>query len=291
MDLYQDSIMTTPSIRGSAISFNGGKMSHVFVPGKGRYEEGFTSDTAKRCFEDTSSIVSLKVHGECCILVRRPITQDPNMSFIDTEGSACPVYEWIFGTRLDTKGKSPPENHIPVPTQEHTSDRGEAKLLHPAVFQKHTYCFVPLDKDLVVGKGGKKTKPGPDTYAAIDAGVKSGALPDPNADNAPDYITVEWIGRKHQGNMDCLDVDHAITIHGSTVVPIPVRTRAAIEQMAREVSIEGLVFQDRESGERFKLRFDMMVDDSLFAMRTKQRVSTPESTSIKPSIIKSVSGT
>ncbi|KAL7569238.1 hypothetical protein ACA910_016792 [Epithemia clementina (nom. ined.)] len=289
------------------LPFNGGKMNHVFTPGKGSYEDSFFSEAAKRCFEDLESIATLKVHGECCILVRQPVAppsssdtfggvrsnavtvadKDSNETDARPSDEGSVQYEWIFCTRLDTRGRPFPENHIPVPSQQQTTtSETEKTMIQPANFEKHTYCFIPLEKDYVVGRGGKKTRPGPDTYAAIDAGVKSGALPHPNSDDAPDYVTVEWIGKKHQGNMDCLDVDHAITVHGSTIVDVPVRTRSAVEQMARDVSIEGVVFHDQKTGERFKLRFDMLVPSCLFAQNSKQKVSRPEFTSIKPIVIK-----
>ena len=250
------------------VPFNGGKMNHIFKPGKGHYEDGFASEAAERCFQDPRSIATLKVHGECCMLVKRP-KQTTNTPLEN---------EWIFCTRLDTRGKPFPENHVPVPTE------ADGKAVQPAVFEKHTYCFVPLAKDQVVGKGGKKSRPGPDTYAAIQAGIESSQLPNPNADDTPDFMTVEWVGRKHQGNIDFLPIDHAIVVHGSTVVDIPERTREAVEEMAKTVSIEGVVFQDALTGERFKLRFDML-PDSLFAKRSKEKQSTPESTSIKPDYI------
>jgi len=275
--------MTTTASGGTP--FNGGKMNHIFQPGRGHYEEGFASPAAQRCFEDPNSIATLKVHGECCLLVKqRPVMTRTTNDVVEGEPAEQQQqqeqdFEWIFCTRLDTKGKPFPPNHVPVP------DDGTGVQQQPAVFGKHTYCFVPLPPHYVVGKGEKTSRPGPDTYGAIRAGIAAGALPDPNDPTAPDFITVEWIGKKHQGNMDCLEVDHAITVHGSTIVDIPVRTRAAVEEMARTVSIEGVVFQDGETGERFKLRFDMLDDNSLFAERSKQKVSTPDSTSIKPNVI------
>lgn len=257
-------------------------MNHVFTPEKGYYGAGFASAQAQRCFEDPRSIATLKVHGECCMLMKQPIRmrdqneENEEEDLKKTETEQQQVYEWIFCTRLDTRGKPYPENHIPIPF---------VSGIQPPVFQKHSYCFIPLPKDLVSGKGSKKTCPGPDTYGAIRAGVESGALPDPNGNNSPDFVSVEWIGKKHQGNVDCLVVDHAITVHGSTVVDIPERSRSFVESMARNVSIEGVVFQSLDTGERFKLRFDMLVPDSLFAINCKKPVSTPDTTHIKPVVI------
>jgi hypothetical protein len=241
------------------VAFNGGKMNHIFTPGKGVYEQTFSCDAAQRCFEDPSSVATLKVHGECCLLTRQPKSETDD-------------FEWIFCTRHDSKAKPPPEDAIAVPPG-----------VHPAKYGKHAYCFLPLDRNKVMGKGMKNTKVGPDTYAAIAAGVANGDLPDPNGPNCPNHIAVEWVGRKHQGNVDNLDVDHGLYIHGSTIVDIPERSREAIERMAHNVSIEGVVFYDRVTGERFKLRLDMF-EGSMFTKNCKQPV-TPESTTIKPKVI------
>jgi hypothetical protein len=271
------------------IPFNGGKMRHIFKPGKGCYEDGFSCDDAHRCWEDPASIVTLKVHGECCILIRKPIQHD------NIEGSGgesdTSMYEWIFATRFDAKGKAFPENHIPLPL---TVGKDGQTVLQPAVEGKHTYCFIPLEKEKVVGKGSKRSFVGRDTYAAIAQGVKNGDLPNPNDDSCPNFVTVEWIGRKHQGNMDCLDVDHALYVHGSTIVtdfPSVPRTREQVAALLMDKnktdpwSIEGVVLYWPTTGERFKLRFDMLVPDSLFARNMKKSPVTPEFTSLKPRVI------
>mmetsp|Transcript_14246 Transcript_14246/g.23587 ORF Transcript_14246/g.23587 Transcript_14246/m.23587 type:complete len:263 (-) Transcript_14246:62-850(-) len=251
------------SLKNPMVSFNGGKMDHVFCIKEGAYEPAFTCEAAQRCFEDPNSVASLKVHGECCLLVSR---EKP-----ESEGAE---FEWIFATRYDAKQKPLPEDAIPVP---HGSQ--------PATFQKHSYCFLPLPKDKVVGKGKRKSHQGPDTYAAIAAGVASGALPDPNDDaiTCPPHITVEWVGRKHQGNTDHVEADHGLYVHGSTVVDVPERSWEAAQRMAQAVSIEGVVFYDTVTGERFKLRFDNF-SDSLFAKKCKQPI-TEETTSLKPKVI------
>jgi hypothetical protein len=330
------------------IPFNGGKMRHIFKPGKGCYEDGFSCGDAQRCWQDPNTIVTLKVHGECCILIKTPIQpqqqqqpQQPQQQqqqqqdleqgdngggkdgdiLIDKAAAAASLicYEWIFATRFDSKGKPFPKNHIPLPlitttTNTEIDDDGRRTVIQPlpqpAVEGQHTYCFTPLDKDAVVGKGSKRSYVGRDTYAAIAAGVKNGNLPDPNNNESggircPDFVTVEWIGRKHQGNVDCLDVDHALYVHGSTVVtdfpPVP-RTREQVAAMVATSSnsagdsgggswsMEGVVLYWPVTGERFKLRFDMLVPDSLFAQHMKKKSSealavTPAFTSIKPKVI------
>lgn len=231
-------------------------MNHVFAKDEKYYQPTFTCEAAQRCFEDPSSIASLKVHGECCLLSRGGENNN----------------EWIFCTRYDAKEKPLPDNAVHVPDG-----------AHPAKFQNHSYCFLPLDKDLIVGKGKRKTRPGPDTYASIAHGAANGDIPDPSDDDCPAHITVEWVGRKHQGNVDNLDVDHGIYVHGSTIVDLPERTFEAVQKMAQTISIEGVILFDAISGERFKLRFDCF-PESVFAKNCKQAV-TAETTTIKPKVM------
>lgn len=237
-------------------------MNHIFTPGRGVYETGFANEAAARCFHNPNTIISLKVHGECAVLLKTK-KQDG--------------FEWIFATRYDTRGKKdPPTGAIAVPNDSP----------QPSKYQDHHYWLIPLDKDLMTGRGKRKTAVGPDTYAAIAAGIASGDLPDANHPDAPAYMSVEWIGRKHQGNVDCIDADHALTIHGSTVLnhllPVP-RSREQVEALARVESIEGLVLYDPDTDERFKIRLDMF-PDSRFVRNCKGPI-TNETTSIKPKVI------
>ena len=84
-------------------------------------------------------------------------------------------------------------------------------------------------------------------------------IPDPNGDDCPNFITAEWVGKKHQSNMDNILVDHAIVLHGTTKIEIP-RTFKEIEELAKVFSIEGVVLTSNRTGERFKIRFDMFQD-------------------------------
>lgn len=240
------------------VPFNGGKMNHIFTPGKGVYEETFSCEAARRCFQDIGGTISLKVHGECCLLIKQAKSDDE--------------FEWIFCTRYDSKDKSPPREAFAVPAG-----------VHPAKYDNHTYCFIPLDRNKVTGKGSKTTNVGPETYSAIAAGVARGEIPDPNDPDCPNHITVEWVGRKHQGNIDGIDADHALYIHGSVVVDVPVRTREAVERMAQSIAIEGLVLYDRVTGERFKVRFDMFRGSS-FSRNSKLPTAPPGAT-IMPRVI------
>jgi hypothetical protein len=248
--------------------FNGGKMNHVFVPERGSYKNEFTSEEAERCFKDISTSVTLKVDGECACLVK---------TYYYTE------FRWEFYRRQDNvKDIDPGTVEMPL-----------FNGVQPSSFQKHNYSLVSLPKNHVTGKGGKRSEPGPETYAAIQKGMDECLIPDPNHPKCPNHITVEWVGRKHQSNMDNLPCDHAIAIHGFTKLVLPgERTYENMAQLATEMSIEGVVFESRKTGERFKLRFDMF-PNSLWKQRKKavcgknKIAVTDEATTVKPMIITS----
>jgi hypothetical protein len=300
-------------MRGLIRPFNGGKMNHIWTPGPGYYESTFANEAAERCFHNPRTMISLKVHGECALLLKTLRTnhnnnnnkvsddfdQDVTATAADNDDRnrdnaaepATSLYEWTFWTRYDSHGKKdPPPGAIPLPVYDDNDDNA----IQPAVYQDHHYWLVPLDRNFVTGKGKRQTLVGPDTYGAIAAGVASGDIPDANDPNAPPYISVEWIGQKHQGNIDqCTTADHAICLHGQVVLnhwfPLPQRSRHQIETLATTtLSIEGLVLYDPDTGERFKIRFDMF-PNSLFARRqrnnTKTTIPTIETTSIKPKAI------
>lgn len=227
-------------------AFNGGKMNHVFVPGRGKYEEGYSCPEAKRCFLDPNTRISLKVDGECAMVVRQ-------------------AGRWVFFRRQDNYKGSDETIEVPAGAQ-------------PASFDKHNYCFVKVSPDLVTGKGKRKSQVGPDTYQAIEQAVASGLLPDPTSEGCPEFVTVEWVGRKHQTNIDGWEFDHGLYVHGSSTLEVE-RTRAAVEAMAKVEAIEGLVLEDPITGQRFKLRLDML-PDSLFAARKKRG----EKSTIKPKV-------
>jgi hypothetical protein len=304
--------------------FNGGKMNHIWTPGKGYYESTFANAAAERCFHNPHTIISLKVHGECALLLKTPIVdvvvpEEDDEDVLNTTSeeqqdatkkkvspAAVPaLYEWIFATRYDTRGKKdPPAGAIPLPgvllpepvvdqqngiTDNHNKNNSSLSP-QPAVYQDHHYWLLPLEKNLVTGKGQRQTYVGRDTYGAIAAGVAKGAIPDPNQQNeTPSFISVEWIGRKHQGNIDGIEADHAIYLHGSTrlnhLLPYP-RSRAQVEHLAATEAIEGLVLYDPDTTERFKIRFDMVLPHAAkFAQQCNQSPATMTTTSIKPKAI------
>jgi hypothetical protein len=250
------------------VPFNGGKMNHIFVPERGNYKNEFTSEEAERCFKDLSTSVTLKVDGECACLVK-------------TYDHSEYKFRWDFYRRRDNvKDIDPGTKQIPL-----------FSGIQPDSFQKHNYSLVSLPKNHITGKGSNRSEPGHETYAAIQKGIDECIIPNPNDINCPNFITVEWVGRKHQANMDNVPHDHAIAVHGYTrVVLFGERTYENISQLATEMSIEGVIFESNKTGERFKLRFDMF-PNSLWKQRYKlvcgknKIAVTNEVTTIKPMII------
>ena len=242
-------------------------MNHIFVPECGNYKNEFTSQEAERCFKDLSTSVTLKVDGECACLVKT--------CYDDSE------FRWDFYRRRDN-----------IKDIEHgTYQRPLFPGVQPSSYKKHNYSLVSLPRNYVTGKGNKHSEPGPETYAAIQNGIDKCLIPNPNDPKCPNFITVEWVGRKHQANMDNTPCDHAIAIHGSTKIVIPgERTYENIARLTTEMSIEGVVFESNKTGERFKLRFDMF-PNSLWKQRKKavcgknKIAVTDKVTTIKPEII------
>jgi len=208
--------------------FNGGKMNHIWKSVKGKYINEYTCENAKKCFENTETIATLKVDGECAAIIRHKVSVEK--------------WEWLFYRRQDNyKGN---DENIPLPDG-----------TQPASFEKHNYSFVFVPKDLETGKGKRKSYPGRDTYIAIKNAVNTGGLPSANKSKA-DFITIEWVGKKHQLNRDDCHEDHGVVIHGDTIIDIPDRTFETLSEMAQNTCIEGIVLI-AENGERFKIRFNM----------------------------------
>eukprot|EP00056_Hartaetosiga_gracilis_P005396 m.84292 g.84292 ORF g.84292 m.84292 type:complete len:280 (+) comp12153_c1_seq2:145-984(+) len=262
---------------GSVPAFNGGKMNHIFKQtqeGKRLYVNEFTCEAAERCFNDPNATVTLKVDGECAMLKRVKVIDDhPSEEDGDDQikNDNTTSFKWVFYRRQDNfKGEG---ETTPIPDG-----------AQPAHFEGHNYCFIPLDENLVTGKGKRKSFVGVDTNAAIRVGVSAGLIPDPNNTSSPKFITVEWVGQKHQQNMDFCPSHHGIVVHGTTPIEVP-RSFEEVAEMAKTCAIEGGVFEDKASGERFKLRFDLF-EGSLFKQHKRtHKPTTSETTTIKPTII------
>jgi len=242
------------------MAFNGGKLYHIFEAERSEdgfygYTPTFTSDTAKEALE--MGDIHLKVDGENTMIKR--------------ENDA-----WNFYRRQDNyKGK---EVTIPLPDG-----------LQPAHYSQggkpHNYSYLYVPRDLTTGKGKRRSFPGPDTYAAIQKGVELGLLPDPTSDNCPEFITCEWMGRKHQKNMDGITVDHALVPHIDPFVPALYRgliTLDIFSECARSQLLEGFIFK-HPNGTMFKLRTDM-VKGNLWGS-TKHKPLDPHVTFTSPIIL------
>lgn len=228
-------------------SFNCGKMTHIFeaanVGKQYRYSDVFTSEDAKYAF--LNSKMKLKVHGECCCLVK----DDGKYQF--------------YMRRDNHRGTTP---CIPLPTGLHTDT-------YTSGTKAHHYTLVHLLPDTKT----RNSTPGPSTYAAIRQGISNGVLPDPAIDQSPDHISCEWMGIKHQGNSENFKHDHVIVPHHSlpTVAQNVPRTFQAMEDYAGVTNIEGAVLTG-EHGRRYKLRFDMFKNNAW-------KMGYPETT-IKPTV-------
>ncbi len=244
------------------MTFNGGKLYHIFEAERG--DDGFygdtstfTSDTAKEALE--TGKVCLKVDGEITMI-------------------KCENGKWNFYRRQDNyKGNEPT---VPLPDglqSAHYSQGGKS----------HNYSYLYVSPDWTTGKGKRRSFPGPDTYAAIQKGVELGLIPDPTSDNCPEFITCEWMGRKHQKNMDGIPVDHALVPHMDPFIPrlfrgpIPM-TFNRFSECAKSQILEGYIIK-HQNGTMFKLRTDM-IKGNLWAS-TKHKPAEPRVTQSSPSIL------
>jgi len=246
-------------------AFNGGKLTHPFATkrvGKWQltYTEDFTSPEAREALE--KGVKLLKVDGACTVLHKES----------DEKGT----WSWRFCQRQDNyKG------------EESTLDLPEGK--QPAHYsqggKEHNYCWLPVDPKWVCGKGKRKQFPGPDTYQTISKAVEDGNLPDPSDPEAPEWITCEWVGIKHQKNMDGIPYDHALVLHQESFVSRieGVSSLADFVELAKRECFEGIVIV-AEDGTRFKMRCDM-VEGSLWNKFWKKKPTDPGVTTISPQVL------
>jgi hypothetical protein len=242
------------------MAFNGGKLYHIFEAERGEdgfygYTSTFISDKAKEALE--TGDIYLKVDGENAMIKRE-------------DG------EWKFYRRQDNyKGK---ETTIPLPDG-----------LQPAHYsqggKEHNYSYLYVSPEWTTGKGKRRSFPGPDTYAVIQKGVEIGLLPDPASDDCPRFITCEWVGRKHQKNMDGIPVDHALVPHIPPFTPKltynPV-TFDSFSVLARTKVFEGMVIRHSD-GTLFKLRSDMIRGNLWGSI--KHKPLEPRATDISPLVL------
>lgn len=256
-------------------SFDCNKMNHVFNVinlaserksnnfEPTQYINEFFSDHAKEAF--LNGKISLKVHGECCLL-------------------AINKNKWIFLMRREIRKKLPEEpiifeklkeiDDLPKSffvTTPHGSNHLTSEILN------RTYMLEYLHPDSKLGKG---------TYKVIENGIDQNLIPKPE-ESKDNYISVEWVGNKHQGNVDDIKADHGLYIHGSTEININERTFENMQLFFQKECIEGFVFEHPTTKERFKCRADMF-NASLFEKmdkNNKNKKNPKQFTSIKPNII------
>ncbi len=242
--------------------FNGGKLFHIFqTESQGRnlvYTDQFLNEDAKLAFTQGKGI--LKIDGECCAI-----------HLEETEHG----YMWRFYRRQDNYKGSESTMPLPDGAQLDTYDQGG---------KPHHYCFLPMKVGYATGKGSSRSLVGFNTYQAISNGVKLGLIPDPNDSNAPEWITCEWVGTKHQKNMDGIPYEHAIVPHYEPFLPqISASDFEGFKAMAREECFEGVVFQSPVTNKRYKLRTNMMPEGIIWDCENKKKKpSGPNVTTIRP---------
>ena len=148
----------------------------------------------------------------------------------------------------------------------------------------HNYCWLRVDRGWTTGKGMRKSAPGPDTYAAIDLAVKMELLPDPTDNNAPDWITCEWVGTKHQKNMDGVPCEHALIPHLEPFVPtLEFTTLKEFQELVCKECFEGVVIIHSD-GTRYKMRSDM-AGECVWEQHYQKKGIDPGVTTIRPQVL------
>jgi hypothetical protein len=235
--------------------FDGGKMNHIYKiildKRDSYYINEFESDEAELAFKAGKKY--LKIHGENAMIF-----------FLD-DGN------FVVTQRRDSKTDEVVDGSFPMPIGPNPSvyDNGAGRV--------HYYSYIPLDKTKIQGKGKRKTAIGPDTYAAIQKGIDLGIIiPKPLT-----WCSFEWVGAKHQGNIDDFPEDHCIMVHSTAEVKDEVvpKTFEEAEAFSGTHAVEGFVFQNPETGKFFKMRMDCF-KNSLFKSMKKG-----DKTSIKPMVL------
>jgi hypothetical protein len=224
--------------------FNGGKLEHVFKTKKdGRnvqYIPEFTSPEAKACFEDEGTVWFLKVHGENGMLVA------------DEDKGA-----WVVYLRRDNyKPSSPDVRTMPLPP-------GQQPDTYSSGVKEHHYIYVRLE-DAIQAKPSKKEKVVNETLAAVRNAVEAGFIPSVETamERNTKYISFEWIGKKHQGNVYGLECDHAIAPHHlQFIMRAGKATFEAIADSAKREQMEGVVLKSK-TGKYYKIRYGNFPDSA-----------------------------
>lgn len=223
--------------------FNGGKMQHIRVV-DGKFD--FGSLEAEEAFRQGKC--TLKVHGECACLFR-----------IDGEWKLFQRFD--VGSKLGLDVTKTPEGCFALP-------QGTQASVYTEGGKPHHYFFKECDP---------KAKATIATLERVKAAADAGRFFSPSSADSPYFVTFEWIGKKHQANVDALPIEHAVHPHGSVQVDFPFeeRTVATVVRLAKEMPIEGLVFQHPVSKALFKMRFDQCVPEGECAFDKIKKTKQP----------------
>nr|QBK87193.1 MAG: hypothetical protein LCMAC201_00950 [Marseillevirus LCMAC201] len=242
------------------ITFNGGKLYHIYSTTVGKRKGGLVYNAEYTSSDSQQALVlgkkQLKVDGEC--------------SALHSEGD-----KWVFYRRQDNyKG---PEPIVPLALGKQLPQYNQGG-------KEHNYSWLYADPEWTTGKGKRRSYPGPDTYSAITKAVEAGLLPKADDPGAPEWITCEWVGTKHQQNMDGIPYEHALIPHLHPFVPeLELTTLQEFIKLASTDCFEGLVVL-HPNGTRYKMRSDM-TGDSQWEQHRSKKPAEPGVTTIRPQVL------
>lgn len=244
-------------------NFNGGKLYHIFktisIGKKMFYTNEYLSEESQEAFEKGKAL--LKVDGECAVLHRE---LDDNK------------YKWIFYRRQDNYKGNDRILSLPNGKQSDKYDQGG---------KNHYYQFLKISENYATGKGKNKSEVGKIVYQSIKKGVEGGYLPDPKINNCPEWITCEWVGSKHQTNIDGIPYEHGIVPHYEPFVPkIEIKSMEKFMEISKEKYFEGVVIQ-HPNGIRYKLRCNMISEKNKCERTDKRKNTDPGATDIRPKVL------
>ena len=209
-------------------AFTGGKMPSLFkrhqTPAGYVYVEPPEATDAEALAALRGGHCYLKVHGEAAALTYE---EDD-------------VVTLRFLRRRDLRAE-PTDGFVPMP------DGANPSVVHGA--RAHFYAYEVLPRTAATKKDASL---GSDTYAAAEMAAL--------CTDQSGHITVEWVGAKHQGNIDDYPFKHGVVVHSECELAgehTP-RTWEALVRFAQTWDVEGLVYQHPVTGKYFKFRFDAL---------------------------------
>lgn len=226
--------------------FNLGKLYHVYKTTKRVdsndlvYTGEYLNDETRSLMNDPNTTAELKVDGEATMIVKQVHKYGGYQLTEDTWYNP-----WQFYRRQDNyRG---PCMSIPLPAGKQPDTYNQGK--------PHHYRLLWVDPESGTSKQNKMAQ---ETYAIIRKAAELGILPKLSDKGSTPFISCEWVGKKHQLNLDGIPYDHALVPHlpeftGITNFP---RTFDGLQRFFEEHVVEGLVLQ-HPSGTRYKIRADM----------------------------------